>query len=227
MEPTVAVQLRSLFRRTPVVDMTTLERTAPSRSRRSLYRDLAALGSLTSYSHVGRYYTLRDGPAFDADGLWQYQGIGFSRHGTLKATTQHLVEAAHDGRTQRELQLRLQVRVHNVLLELVEQRRVSRQAVEGLYVYLDADTAHASAQLARRRERGAQILAAPPLSTAVVIEIFLDVIHAAHIETDCAAVAARLNARGVRVSVEQVEEVIDRHGLEKKTAGLHSPRLRR
>lgn len=92
--------LRSLFRRAPVMSMPQIEQTMAPRSKRSLFRDLESLGYLSSYSHTGRYYTLRSVPEFDADGIWRYQGVGFSRDGTLKATVRRLVDASEAGRTQ-------------------------------------------------------------------------------------------------------------------------------
>src|SRR3990172_1338058 len=90
-------QIRGLFRKMPVMAMADLERAVAARSRRSLFRDLSALGYRSSYTHTGRYYTLRSVPDFDADGLWRYQGIGFSRDGTLKATVWRLVDTSEAG----------------------------------------------------------------------------------------------------------------------------------
>ena len=43
-------QLADLFRKTPVMDMRAIERALGGRSRRSLFRDLEALGYLSSYT---------------------------------------------------------------------------------------------------------------------------------------------------------------------------------
>ena len=85
-EASVAQQISALFRKTPVMQMRDIVRGVGPRSRRSLFRDLTALGYRSSYTHTGRYYTLVSVPEFDADGLWRYQGIGFSRDGTLTST---------------------------------------------------------------------------------------------------------------------------------------------
>ena len=69
---TPAGRLSALFRRSPVVSMATIEHALPDRSRRSLYRDLADLGYLASYTHSGQYYTLRDRVRFDEDGLCMF-----------------------------------------------------------------------------------------------------------------------------------------------------------
>ena len=79
-------RLITLLRRCKALDMHRLQGASGGRSRRSLFRDLARVGYLSSYTHAGRYYTLKEIPVFDEHGLWFYQGIGFSHAGTLKAT---------------------------------------------------------------------------------------------------------------------------------------------
>ena len=150
-----AERLRALFRRHLVVAMVAIRQALPDRSRRSLFRDLSALEYLSSYNHAGSYYTLPDIPQFDENGLWRHQGVLFSRHGTLKATVERMVEEAGDGQTHQELQERLRVRVHNTLLDLVQQQRIGREPLGGQYLYVSRDPTRTARQVARRREREA------------------------------------------------------------------------
>ena len=113
--------LERLFAQRPVADLPRLASALGTRSRMSVFRRLSALGYLSSYTHAGRYYTLASVPEFDADGLWHWEHVGFSRDGTLKATIERVVETSGAGHTQRELQLRLGVRVHNPLLQLARE----------------------------------------------------------------------------------------------------------
>ena len=214
-----AQQVAELFRRTSVLEMCAIEQALGERSRRSLFRDLDLLGYLSSFTHTGRYYTLGSIPEFDMDGLWRYQGIGFSRDGTLKATVRRLVESAEAGRTQRELQVRLAVRVHNPLFDLVESKQLRRESIAGEYVYAAAARARATKQLEHRR---AQVATGRPATVPMVptleIEVLAEVIHGARVPLpDAATVVARLVARGVRATLADVSAVLDRHGL-KKTA---------
>lgn len=222
-DDSVTQQLSALFRKRSVMPMPDIARALAPRSSRSLFRDLSALDYLSSYSHTGRFYTLRSIPEFDADGLWRFEGIGFSRVGTLKATVLRLVETSEQGRTQRELQLRLGVRVHNALLELVEHKQLRRESVRDEYVYVASARARASEQLNRRR-----VLPAATSSTTLELEVLLEVIHGARPPlSDARTLAAKLGARGVRASIEEVAMVLVRHGLEKKTPrrqSRHSPR---
>lgn len=225
-----AARIDALFRRVAVMDLPALQSKMQGRSVRSLYRDLDEVGYLTSYSHAGRYYTLHDIPHFDRDGLWQHGGVLFSRDGTLKKTVARLVEQADAGLLHRELALRVGLRVHNTLADLVAARRLAREPVEGEYLYVSSDAARAGSQVTRRAQIGAPppaTMARTPLDPAVVIEVLVEVIHGNVVTLDVKAVAARLGARGVRVSVAEVEEVLRRHGVEKKAVRSRSARSRR
>lgn len=218
-------QLIALFRRQAIADLRTLSATLETQSRMTIFRRLSAMGYFSSYSHAGRYYTLRDIPQFDADGLWQYQGVGFSRFGSLKSTVEHMVVEADGGRTHGELNVRLQVRVHNTLLDLVRNRRIGREPFAGQYLYVNPDPKIATLQIAHRGQQEA-VLAAAPLPPAIVIEVLVNLIQGASVHANPYRIAARLATRGISVSPEQVDAVFNKYGV-KKTTGSRSPRSRR
>jgi hypothetical protein len=217
------------FRRHVIANLDQLFDALGTRSRMTVFRRLSTAGYLSSYSHAGRYYTLRDIPRFDTDGLWQHAGVLFSRDGTLRSTVRRLVEEADAGQFHRELQLRVGLRVHNTLANLVEDKLLGREALQGEYLYVSADETRAAAQVERRTRMGASV--APPLqeelTPALVIEVLLEVIHGTVVRTDAQEVAARLEARRIKVTVAQVEKIFRRHGVVKKTAPSRSPRSRR
>lgn len=120
----------------------------------TVFRKLKELSYRSSYSHRGRYYTLDEIPPFDAQGLWSFREVGFSRWGNLVSTLEALVSVAPQGYFANELQHLLHVEVKDALLQLVEQRRVTRQQVTGLFLYC-------SPEATVRRH---QLLARPALS---------------------------------------------------------------
>ena len=217
--------LTRLFQRQSITDLATLSAALETTSRMSVFRRLSALGYLSSYSHDGRYYTLREIPPFDQDGLWRYQGVCFSRecafnscaNGSLKATVERLVEQSDAGRTHSELHVRLQVRVHNTLLDLVEGRRIGRETLRGHYLYVSADSKRAESQMMRRQQQSAEPVPPTESPAVVVIEVLLDLVRSAGVRPDAGPVAARLAARGLAVTADQVEAIFSRYGL-KKTA---------
>ncbi len=58
----------------------------------SVRRFLAAVGYYSSFTHNGKWYTLRPIPSFNRDGLWFHQEMGFSRAGSLAETLTVLTE---------------------------------------------------------------------------------------------------------------------------------------
>jgi len=200
--------------------MANLERRSPSRSRRSLYRDLSILGYISSFTHKGGYYTLAGIPEFDEWGLWFYRDVGFSRAGTLKETVVVLVEAGAEGYTHAELQGLLRVRLHNTLLGLVRDGRIGRERYEGVHLYVGARTERAADQLRHRQEADralAEISWMP--TTEETVEVLAEALREAPEIPKPALVARRLSARGGQVEPHQVRRVYDLHGLKpgKKT----------
>jgi len=222
--------LQKLFRRRPVAEIDALFHTLATRSRMSVFRRLKEVDHLCSFTHAGRYYTLADIPLWDEHGLWFHQGIGFSRAGTLKETVAVDVGGSEAGRLHGELKRLLHVRVHNTLLGLVREGRIGREAFGRLHLYVSAEAERAAGQLARREELvQAAAEAAASLSSTLVIEVLVETLQAGDWAVAPSEVAARLTARGVLVSPEQVRAVFARCGLdaEKKTVGSPSPPSRR
>ncbi|MBC8443415.1 hypothetical protein H8D79_01675 [PVC group bacterium] len=223
--------LERLFGRKPVVDLDDLRGTLGTSSRTTVFRALRRAGYLTSYSHAGRYYTLRRIPVFDNRGLWFHGDVRFSVHGTLRATLVVLIRQASAGHTHDELAVILGLRVHDTLRNLVEEKQIGRERIESVYIYIDVDPDRARAQLSQRQQTTTEDLAgavgrpAAPVELARVVDVLLAVIHAP--KDDARTIAGRLRANGLLVDDEQVEAVFAQYALGKKTARPRSKRSRR
>jgi hypothetical protein len=101
----------------------------------TVFRKLAPLGHLTSYSHRGGFYTLPTLARFDKQGLWMVRDAWFSKHGTLLDTTEALVRESTAGYHASELEARLHVTIKDALRQLTEVGRVHRSEHAGLYLY--------------------------------------------------------------------------------------------
>ena len=101
----------------------------------TVLRKLKQLGYYSSYSHRGAYYTLEEIVELDENGLWFFGPACFSRHGTLIATAEHLVNNAEAGYYTNELESLLVVGVKETMLKLYKQGRVSREHVQRQYLY--------------------------------------------------------------------------------------------
>jgi hypothetical protein len=126
-------RLREFLRLKKIATLPELKEVLGTNVDTTVFRKLKELSYRSSYSHRGRYYTLAEIPVFDPAGLWSFQAVWFSRWGNLVTTLEALVNGAPQGYFAQELQQVLHVEVKDALLQLVEQRRVARQQVTGLF----------------------------------------------------------------------------------------------
>ena len=210
-------RLNQLFRGKRAALLNDLRSALGTTSRTTIFRILKAVGYCTSYSHAGRYYTLRRIPKFDRWGLWAWRDVGFSSHGTLRATSVFRIEQSAAGQTHEELEQRLGLRVYDTLRGLVEAGAITRERFEDVYLYLSADPKKAGAQIAARRELQVPAPAsALPLDPLLVIDILVQVIH--HPGEDAGGIAGRLRAAGRAVTAGQVDHVFLAYGVKKTAA---------
>jgi hypothetical protein len=154
-------RLVQAFRRHKVLTLSAMMEALGTATRITVFRKLDQLPYRASYSHAGKYYTVEEMARWDGQGLWAYQAIRFSRHGTLLDTLQYLIDTEPSGWRAQELEQRLGVRVHNALSDLHRRGRVARQQMGGAFVYVS--TTAGKRQLARRRQaEQARVLATGP-----------------------------------------------------------------
>jgi hypothetical protein len=167
--------LRQRLLHNPIATLDELKQTLGTHVDVTVFRKLKPLDYLTSYSHRGRYYTLRQLVRFDADGLWSHASVWFSRHGTLLATAEAWVNQSPKGYFAEELARNLHVEVQDALHQLTAQRRIARQTVSGLYLYTSTHPTTRQRQLLTRRS----VEAVPTVLDASRLEIAPDELKAA------------------------------------------------
>ncbi len=154
--------VQKLLKSQPVATIEELKDALGTTGSMTVFRHLKALGYRSSYSHRGKYYTLREIPDFDEQGLWHWHSVWFSRHGNLVETARAFVEEADHGFTASELESLLHVECKHALLTLYRNHRLSRGRIGGVYVYLTkARDRHRHQKL--RRQAHADALVAPPV----------------------------------------------------------------
>lgn len=205
-----------LFRKHRVITLQELKKHLKGRSRRSLFRDLSEIDYYSSFTHAGQYYTLKEIPRFDSNGLWFFRDIGFSRHGNLKETLIHFIETSNAGMKHGEVKDRLRIQVFNTLLDLVSSGNLKRVKFEKSYLYVSAKEQRMKEQIhAAQLRKQASRVQKLQISEAMVIEILAEVIRQHDLDASPLKVAARLSYRGVRVSFEQVKNVLEYYEVKK------------
>lgn len=159
--------LRTYLRRHRIADLPALKQALGTPAGVTVFRKLQPLGYLCSYTHRGRFYTLREIARFDDDGLWSHEAVWFSRHGTLVHTIEAWIPRSAQGWFADELAARLHVDVQDPLHDLVRQGRLRRVDVAGRFLYTAADARRSKDQIRARRTAHAVPLGADATALAV------------------------------------------------------------
>lgn len=209
--------LLQIFKTERVCDLQTLQKKLKNRSARSIFRDLLLEGYFSSFTHSGKYYTLKNIPQFNADGIWFYQEIGFARFGTLKNTLVKLVENSEAGKTHNELKEQLHIRVQNTLLDLVKSNKITRKKIKNDFVYFSANIIVSKKQI-QNRERKMEEYREIGCPDWIVIEILAAIIRIKSITIDPHKIVSELQSRRIVITIERVEKIIDQFNLKKTLA---------
>lgn len=179
----------------------------------TVWRNLKRVGYYTSYTHNGRFWTLAETPHFDNDGLWFYRDVGFSLYATLFQTAIQIVRYSVMGMTPHELSERLRVRVQNPLHDAFVKGHLHRVAWGRSQLYLSVDPEVQTKQWQRRqKQRDAQNI--DSLSDSETIAVLVELVRAPRSSAN--RVATILSTKGIEVSVQSVQTVIDTYDLRKK-----------
>jgi hypothetical protein len=192
-----------------------------SKSRMTVLRALKSYGYFSSFNFNSSYFTLKDIPDFDKDGLWFHGPVGFSRYGTLTQTIKAIIEHSEKGYTVMELQKLLGTKVHNQLSLLCRKRMVTRFYVGRNCVYTSVEAKLQASQQAKRKEpikkaKAITTIQVPPgLEALTVIRLLVEMIHKP--DATAASLSQRLQRQGLPIAAEQVRAVIEFYSLVKKT----------
>jgi len=141
----------TLLKKNTIANMEELKSVLGTCAPATVFRKLNELGYLTSYTHNSCYYTLERIARFNDQGLWSYNTVGFSIHGTLLNTLVYCIDEAEDGLYSEQLKALLQVNVSPSLLKLFNKGKISRVKHLGRYLYCAADASKKKRQIANRQ----------------------------------------------------------------------------
>jgi hypothetical protein len=169
--------LRKHLLRHRIATLPELKQALGSTANLTVFRKLKLLDYLSSYTHRGRFYSLREIARFDDAGLWSHDAVWFSRYGTLVSTIESFVTQAPGGWFADELADALHTEVQDPLHDLVLSGRLRRSDVAGRFLYTSPDSRQSRHQIRTRQTSSAVPLVAdayalqlsPELKAAILL----------------------------------------------------------
>lgn len=187
-------------------------------SNMTLFRCLSEHGYYTSYNFNSRYYTIPEVAKFDRHGLWEYQQVRFSKHGTLKATIRHFVSTSEMGYSASELTQLLGVKIASLLLPFTNEGLIVREYLDG-WIYFPSDPSQREQQSKRRsltlkHPQEPMVILPRELDDKAKIEALVGLVK--NPNAGPKQIRAYLKSRGITAPLPAVESLFDRYDLLKK-----------
>lgn len=183
-------------------------------SLRTAHTRLKQWEAISSFNKNGKYYTLPQIARFNTNGVWHYQGIGFSKYGNLKQTFIHLVKNSEAGLYGSEIGEILSLDPRSFVSHFSDIPGIQREKISGSYVYFSSEPVIYQTQRHHRTERISQ-KKHDISQSSVAISILVEKIK--HPQLDVAGLLKRLQTQGIHLSPQEISDFFDYHGIEKKT----------
>lgn len=153
--------LEDYFERKKIATMADLKAALTTNVNMTIFRKLKELSYYSSYSDQGKYYALAKHIKFDAQGLWSYRGVFFSKYGTLRSTAKAFVEQSEAGYTVNELSDLLHVAVKQPLFTLYRNHQLYRAKISGVYIYFSNNKQIQQQQIILRHRKATELAIRP------------------------------------------------------------------
>lgn len=179
----------------------------------SIKRFLKQIGYYSSFTHNSKWYTLRSVPDFNKDGLWFYDGIGFSRHGNLKQTILHLIDQSRQGLSARQLAEKLSVAGYAVLNHMYKAGVIDRLKTRKGFIYLSGDASKKERQLSRLQSLIAEGQKPKVLSAQAAVYVLAEFIQ--HPQASFAELCRAVAKKQVIATPEMIAQLFKEHHIKK------------
>jgi len=183
-------------------------------SSRTFYRLIQEIDHYSSYNLLRKYVTLKETPQFDELGLWEDNGILFSKSGGVQSTIKHIVEQSKMGLSASQINNTLKIRVNNQIRGLVRQMEIAKKKFGQFQIYFSADKETKKQQIQQKKQAEDAKLEGIPATRAQLIKILLTLIE--HYKITAGALYKLLQGKGQKVPRRAIIWVFDRFQIEKK-----------
>lgn len=185
-------------------------------SVRTIQRMITPLGTIRSYDHNGRYFSLEKLARFNAIGIWEYKNIHFSKFGTLKNTLVAIINNSSQGMDASQIKDALGLDTRSFLFQYKDTSGIKREKVGNHYVYFSAEPGRYAEQLSNRKQ-GLVSLAQPPLVGTAAISVLVETLK--HPDFTFEQLCVHIAKQGIKIKPGTIEDFFVFYGIEKKTPG--------
>jgi hypothetical protein len=179
----------------------------------SIKRFLKQMGYYSSFTHNSKWYTLCSIPEFNKDGIWFYEGIGFSKHGNLTQTILHFIHQSRHGLTSRHLFEKLSVSTNAVLNHMYKAGSLERLKTRKGFFYFSGDAVQKKHQMSRLQMLLAEEKKPKVLSAQAAVYVLTEFIKQP--QASFAELSRAVAKKQVLATPEMIAQLFAEHDIKK------------
>lgn len=176
-------------------------------------RKLKESGAITSYNKNSKYYTLPHIPVFDSYGLWNYNGIRFSKHGNMHQTIIQLINESRYGLHAGTICELIGYPPHSLLNKLYNKSLIEREKLQGRFVYFSMEEQLYKSQR-DKYETIQEQFSQDDMPCTTAVRLLIERIKRP--KSNLSELARTLRKENINISELQAKRFFKKHGLEKK-----------
>jgi hypothetical protein len=183
----------------------------------TLRRDIRQINGITSYTHQGRFITLKDIPKFDNNGIWFYRKVGFTKYKNSLELIVHLINNTREGLSREQIQEILKIQIYQQIQTLLKRNELYRSKVGNKYIYLPEE-------LAKNQKKRLQLLNANNIeeyydamvSFSDLVALLKAVLVEKNIKINLRNLKRFTQKYSLKISLKKVEQLLLKYNLTEK-----------
>ena len=183
----------------------------------TLRRDIRRINGITSYTHQGRFITLKDIPEFDNNGIWFYRKVGFTKYKNSLELIVHLINNSREGLSREQIQEILKIQIYQQIQTLLKRNELFRIKIGNKYIYLPEE-------LAKNQKKRLQLLNAnnveeyydAMVSFSDLVALLKAVLVEKKIKIDIKNLKRFTQKYSLKIPLKKVEQLLLKYNLAEK-----------
>ena len=183
----------------------------------TLRRDIRRIEGITSFTHQGRFVTLKDIAKFDKNGIWFYRKVGFTKYKNSLELIVHLINNSKRGLSREQIQEITKIQTFQQIQTLLKRNELYRSKIGNKYIYLPEE-------LAKNREKRHQLLSAnnveeyydAVVSSSDLVALLKAVLVEKKIKIDIKNLKRFTQKYSLKIPLKKVEQLLLKYNLTEK-----------
>ncbi len=190
----------------------------------TLRRDIRWIKGITSFTHQGRFVTLKDIPKFDKNGIWFYRNVGFTKYKNSLELIIHLINNSKEGLSREQIQDILTIKIFQQIQTLLKRNELYRIKIGNKYIYLPE-------KLAKNRKKRMQLVCAnnveeyydAMVTPSDLVAMLKAVLVEKKIKIDVKNLKRFTQKYSLKIPLKKVEQLLLKYKLNRKKSHRISP----